>query len=185
MNAHRSYEPWIDDQRPWAPSRTGVPVERRDLLELAVHGMRAGLAAGLVLGLIEIAVSITLHGDPWLPFDFAAAILVGPEAKIRYVTVSPRRAAAAAEIAKVSRDFAPTSVVISIEEGEVAVMIDDHWELPEGSWPVRSPCTIDSPSADVRGDRSSSANLVVHATNSPRRQRRQSPQARISVTTTD
>lgn len=80
MNAHRSYEPWIDDQRPWAPPRTGVPVERRDLLELAVHGMRAGLAAGLVLGLIEIAVSITLHGDPWLPFDFAAAILVGPEA---------------------------------------------------------------------------------------------------------
>ena len=80
MNAHRSRGSWSDDRRPWAPPRTGVPVERRDLFELAAHGVRAGLVAGLVLGLIEIAVSTILRGDPWLPFDFAVAILVGPEA---------------------------------------------------------------------------------------------------------
>jgi hypothetical protein len=57
-----------------------VPVERSDLYELALHGVRAGLVAGLVLGLIEIALSTVLRGDPWLPFDFAAAIVVGPEA---------------------------------------------------------------------------------------------------------
>ena len=80
MNAHLSHGNWSDDQRPWAPPRVGVPVERRDLFELAVHGVRAGLVAGLVLGLIEIALSTVLRGDPWLPFDFAAAIVVGPEA---------------------------------------------------------------------------------------------------------
>ena len=80
MNPHRSRGNWSDDQRPWAPPRSGVPVERRDLFELTVHGVRAGLVAGLVLGLIEIALSTVLRGDPWLPFDFAVAILVGPEA---------------------------------------------------------------------------------------------------------
>jgi hypothetical protein len=55
-------------------------VERRDAWELATHGARAGLLAGLALGLIEILASVVLRGDPWLPFDFAAAIVVGPEA---------------------------------------------------------------------------------------------------------
>ena len=55
-------------------------MERRDAWELATHGARAGLLAGLALGLIEILASAVLRGDPWLPFDFAAAIVVGPEA---------------------------------------------------------------------------------------------------------
>jgi hypothetical protein len=50
---------------------------------------------------------------------------------------------------------------------------------------VRSPCTIVSPSCVVSGERWSSAKVVVHATNSPRLQRRQSPHDRINVTTTD
>jgi len=45
-----------------------------------MHGARAGLLAGLALGLVEIGASSVLRGDPWLPFDFAAAIIVGPEA---------------------------------------------------------------------------------------------------------
>ena len=36
--------------------------------------------AGLALGVVEITASTVLRGDPWLPFDFAAAIVVGPEA---------------------------------------------------------------------------------------------------------
>jgi hypothetical protein len=75
-----SSRPLIDDPRPWAPPRTGVLVERHDPWELAVHGARAGLLAGLALGLVEIVASTVLRGDPWLPFDFAVAILVGPEA---------------------------------------------------------------------------------------------------------
>lgn len=71
---------WADDSRPWAQPRVGVPVERRDPWELAVHGARAGLLAGLALGLVEIVASAVLRGDPRLPFDFAVAILVGPEA---------------------------------------------------------------------------------------------------------
>lgn len=70
----------VSDTRPWALPRRGVPVERRDPWELAVHGARAGLLAGLALGAVEIAASTVLRGDPWLPFDFAAAIIVGPEA---------------------------------------------------------------------------------------------------------
>jgi hypothetical protein len=57
-----------------------VLVERRDPWELARHGAGAGLLAGLALGLVEIVASTVLRGDPWLPFDFAVAILVGPEA---------------------------------------------------------------------------------------------------------
>jgi hypothetical protein len=72
--------PWRDDPRPWSPPREGIPVERRDSWELAVHGARAGLLAGLALGLVEIVASAVLRGDPWLPFDFAAAIVVGPGA---------------------------------------------------------------------------------------------------------
>jgi len=45
-----------------------------------MHGARAGLVAGLALGVVEITASTLLHGDPRLPFDFAAAIIVGPEA---------------------------------------------------------------------------------------------------------
>jgi hypothetical protein len=57
-----------------------VKVERRDPWELATHGMLAGMLAGLGLGLVAIVASSVLRGDPWLPFDFAVAIVVGPEA---------------------------------------------------------------------------------------------------------
>lgn len=45
-----------------------------------MHGARAGLLAGLALGLVEIVASSLLRDDPLLPFDFAAGLLVGPEA---------------------------------------------------------------------------------------------------------
>jgi hypothetical protein len=45
-----------------------------------MHGARAGLLAGVALGAVEIAASSVLSDDPWLPFNFAAALLVGPEA---------------------------------------------------------------------------------------------------------
>jgi hypothetical protein len=73
-------KPRNEDERPWAPPRAGSPVERRDAWELATHGARAGLLAGLALGIVEILASAVLRGNPWLPFDFAAAIVVGPEA---------------------------------------------------------------------------------------------------------
>jgi hypothetical protein len=57
-----------------------VAVERRDAWEVAIHGARAGLLAGATLGLVEIAASTMLRHSPRLPFDFAAAIVVGPEA---------------------------------------------------------------------------------------------------------
>jgi hypothetical protein len=69
-----------DDTLAWAPPRVGVPVERRSAWEVAVHGARAGLVAGAALGAVEIGASWILSADPWLPFEFAAAILVGPEA---------------------------------------------------------------------------------------------------------
>ena len=68
------------DVLPWAPPRVGLPVERRDPWEVAIHGTRAGLLAGVALGLVEIVASTVLRDDPWLPFDFAAALIVGPEA---------------------------------------------------------------------------------------------------------
>lgn len=68
------------DLLPWAPPRVGLPVERRDSWEVAIHGARAGLLAGVALGAVEIAASTILNNDPWLPFDFAAALIVGPEA---------------------------------------------------------------------------------------------------------
>ena len=71
------------DALPWAPPRVGVPVESRDSWELARHGTRAGLLAGVALGVVEIAASAILSNDPWWPFDFAAAIIVGPEALAR------------------------------------------------------------------------------------------------------
>jgi hypothetical protein len=45
-----------------------------------MHGARAGLLAGAALGLVEIAAGAILNDDPWLPFNFAAALIVGPEA---------------------------------------------------------------------------------------------------------
>ena len=68
------------DGHSWAPPRTGVTVERRDTWVLVSHGTFAGLIAGLGLGFIAIVASTVLRGDPWLPFDFAAAIVVGREA---------------------------------------------------------------------------------------------------------
>jgi hypothetical protein len=64
------------DGRSWAPPRMGVEVERRDPWELATHGTFAGLLAGLALGVTAIIASTLPRGDPWLPFDFAAAIVV-------------------------------------------------------------------------------------------------------------
>jgi hypothetical protein len=52
-----------DDLRPWAPPRVGVPVERRLWPELGLHGMRAGLLVGLVLGSVGIAVIV--HQNAW------------------------------------------------------------------------------------------------------------------------
>lgn len=72
--------PAPDDQRPWAAPGTGRRVERRDSWELARHGAQAGLLAGLALGLVEILASALLRGNPRFPFDFAVAIVVGPEA---------------------------------------------------------------------------------------------------------
>jgi hypothetical protein len=57
-----------------------VRVERRDPWEVVRHGTLAGLIAGLGLGCVAIVASTALRGDPGLPFDFATAIVVGPEA---------------------------------------------------------------------------------------------------------
>jgi hypothetical protein len=70
----------FSDSRPWAAPRVGLPVERREPWELVMHGAGAGLLAGLALGVVEIGASFVLRADPWLPFDFAAAIVVGPDA---------------------------------------------------------------------------------------------------------
>jgi hypothetical protein len=78
MTGHRGLP--LDDGRPWAPPRTGRQVERRDGWELLRHGAIAGLLAGLALGAVEIVASNWLRGNPRLPFDFAVAIVVGPEA---------------------------------------------------------------------------------------------------------
>ena len=69
-----------NDPLTWAPLRVGLPVERRDAWEVATHGARGGLLAGVALGVVEIAAATVLSGEPWLPFDFAAALIVGPEA---------------------------------------------------------------------------------------------------------
>ena len=47
-----------------------------------MHGARAGLLAGVALGVVEIGASTILSDDPWLPFDFAAALIVGPQALV-------------------------------------------------------------------------------------------------------
>jgi hypothetical protein len=69
-----------NERRSWAPPRVGLEVERRDRWAVVRHGTLAGLLAGFALGLVEIVASIALRGDPWLPFDFAVATVVGPEA---------------------------------------------------------------------------------------------------------
>jgi hypothetical protein len=76
----KGLESQTGDRQSWAPPRTGVAVERRDPWELVSHGMAAGLLAGAGLGVVEVIASTVLRGDPWLPFDFAAAVVVGPEA---------------------------------------------------------------------------------------------------------
>jgi hypothetical protein len=48
----------------WAQPRAGLPVERREPWELAMHGARAGLVAGLALGVVEITASTVLRGEP-------------------------------------------------------------------------------------------------------------------------
>ncbi len=73
-------ESQTDDRRSWAPPRTWLEVERRDRWEVVRYGTSAGLLAGFALGFVEIVVSTALRGDPWLPFDFAVAIVIGPEA---------------------------------------------------------------------------------------------------------
>ena len=65
---------------PWAPPRVGVAVERRDSWEVGTHGAGAGLLAGVAVGLVEIAAGAMLSDSARLPFDFAAALIVGPEA---------------------------------------------------------------------------------------------------------
>lgn len=77
MNGNESQ---AGNRQSWAPPRTGVTVERRDTWAVVSHGTLAGLIAGLGLGFVAIVASAVLRGDPWLPFDFAAAIVVGPEA---------------------------------------------------------------------------------------------------------
>lgn len=57
-----------------------VQVERRDIDTVVVHGSLAGLAAGLVLGATAIIGSLILSGSAWMPFRFAAAFVVGPDA---------------------------------------------------------------------------------------------------------
>jgi hypothetical protein len=75
-----NFESQADNRQSWAPPRVGLEVERRDRWEVVSHGTFAGLSAGFILGLAEIVASDALRGDPWLPFDFAVAIVVGPEA---------------------------------------------------------------------------------------------------------
>ena len=53
-----------------------------------MHGARAGLLAGVALGAVEIAASTILSDDPLLPFDFAAALIVGPEALLPAVPLA-------------------------------------------------------------------------------------------------
>ena len=73
-------ESQTNDRGSWAPPRAGLEVERCNRWEIVRHGTFAGLSAGFALGLVEIVASTALRGDPWLPFDFAVAIVVGPEA---------------------------------------------------------------------------------------------------------
>lgn len=57
-----------------------VIVERRDVDTVVVHGSLAGLAAGLVLGATAVIISTALSESAWMPFRFAAAFVVGPDA---------------------------------------------------------------------------------------------------------
>jgi len=55
-------------------------VERRDVDTVVVHGSLSGLAAGLVLGAATVVISTAVSGSPGVPFRFAAAFVVGPDA---------------------------------------------------------------------------------------------------------
>lgn len=57
-----------------------VIVERRDVDTVVVHGALAGLLAGLALGVSSVVASLVLQGSALLPFEFAAAFIVGPSA---------------------------------------------------------------------------------------------------------
>lgn len=57
-----------------------VQVERRDIDTVVVHGSLAGLAAGLILGATAVVGSLVLSGSAWMPFRFAAAFVMGPDA---------------------------------------------------------------------------------------------------------
>ena len=59
---------------------SAVMVERRDIDTVVVHGSLAGLAAGLMLGLATVTGTLILSGSAWLPFRFASAFVVGPDA---------------------------------------------------------------------------------------------------------
>jgi hypothetical protein len=69
-----------EDRRPWASPRDGVPIERREAVVVLAHGASAGLLGGLALGVVEVVASALLRGDPSMPFEFATALIVGPEA---------------------------------------------------------------------------------------------------------
>lgn len=71
---------WADDTRAWAPPREGVTTETITGWEVVVHGARAGLLAGIVLGIVEVVATAALGDDPLFAFGFAAGILVGPSA---------------------------------------------------------------------------------------------------------
>ena len=58
------FESRTHNRHSWAPPRTGVTVERRDLWELVSHGTLAGLLAGLGLGFAAVVASTALRDDP-------------------------------------------------------------------------------------------------------------------------
>lgn len=62
--------------------KSAVVVERRDIDTVVVHGALAGLAAGSLLGLATVIGTLILSGSAWLPFRFAAAFVVGPDALV-------------------------------------------------------------------------------------------------------
>lgn len=57
-----------------------IIVEERDASELMRRGAAAGVAAGLVLGAVEILVGLLMEGSAALPFRFVSALVFGPRA---------------------------------------------------------------------------------------------------------
>lgn len=58
----------------------GVPVERRDIVVVVVHGILAGLLSGIVLGIVVFAISVAFGEPGGTPFRFAAALVIGAQA---------------------------------------------------------------------------------------------------------